>query len=400
MDRLVVLGGSSPFSIALFDALSETTIAPHDLVLQGRNRANLDIVSRAATHRLAPLGWRIAVATDLAEALQGARTVVHQIRYGGLAGRAEDEALAVKFMIQPDETLGPAALQSLLRTLPGLRRVSEAIAEYCPEAWVLNLTNPLSATTSVMTDTGVARCVGLCELPLVTARLAAEVVGAPLEAIDWSYVGFNHRGFVVRFRHGNVDLLDELIARLGTHDLGGVSSAQIAGLRAIPTKYFAMFRRGRQPRGGRAARLLSLREEALAEIEADPEVAPSSLRKRYLEWYPQSVVPMIAALESTTVTEQIVNLPGEGGVTKECHARVSTESVAPLPPMAPGEEVTQWLDRFDVHERAIMDVARNPSPALLNRALETDPLVPGERVDALADAVWSGYVCCNTRIGA
>jgi alpha-galactosidase/6-phospho-beta-glucosidase family protein len=53
------------------------------------------------------------------------------------------EQPALRFDLPPDETLGSGALQSILRSLSGLRQTSAALTNICPDAWVLNLTNPL-----------------------------------------------------------------------------------------------------------------------------------------------------------------------------------------------------------------------------------------------------------------
>src|SRR5262245_19997625 len=100
-DRLVVLGGSSPFTAALIDALADPRagIPSFDLILTGRNRVHLDRVTAYARGALAPRGWAVGAATDVSRALEGARIVVHQIRYGGMEGRSEDEALASRLGI-------------------------------------------------------------------------------------------------------------------------------------------------------------------------------------------------------------------------------------------------------------------------------------------------------------
>src|SRR5262245_57952451 len=105
--RLAVLGGSSPFTAALVDALADAGIAipPQELSLQGRNLGNALLVQRYAQHRLEPLGWSVVVEGRLDRAIQGAWLIVHQNRYGGTEGRCEDEEAALRFGIEPDERL-------------------------------------------------------------------------------------------------------------------------------------------------------------------------------------------------------------------------------------------------------------------------------------------------------
>ena len=141
MTKLAILGGSSPFTAAFIDALAHAAHRLPDcaLWLHGRNDQNLESVSRYGATCLEPLGWSVYSTTKLREALEGAYIVIHQIRYGGLYGRAEDEKVAADYGAAADETLGPGALHCILRTISELRGVSRQIALTAPEAWVLNL---------------------------------------------------------------------------------------------------------------------------------------------------------------------------------------------------------------------------------------------------------------------
>jgi len=355
MDRLVVLGGSSPFTAGLIDALENAadSVAPCDLVLHGRRPGALDAIAGYAHHRLGPLGWRIGTGTVLREALAGARFVVHQIRYGGMDGRAEDEAMALRFGIHPDETLGPAALNTILRIAPCLAATGAMLAKTCPDAWVLNLTNPLSLATALMTQAGVKRCVGVCELPRVTAMRAAQALGIPFEEVSWTYQGFNHRGFIVALRRGGSNLIPELTRRLGHDAFAGIFPDEIARLDAVPTKYFRLFRSSAPPEGGRAGFLAGLREQIVQELTRRPGTSPPSLRERYMEWYPEGVVPMLAALRSGGTSSQIVNLGSQDGLVREMHALVSEDSIVPCAAPAARGEVALWLDRFERNERKL-----------------------------------------------
>ena len=165
--RVTVLGGSTPFTAALFDAIacSEDRLPPHELVLFGRDSAVLDILTRRAQCCLGPLGWSTRGTTSIAEALDGAAFVIHQIRYGGLDGREAGERLADRFGMPADETLGPAALQWAICHAAGVREMARQIASRCADPWILNLTNPLSITTALFAREGAPRCLGVCELP-------------------------------------------------------------------------------------------------------------------------------------------------------------------------------------------------------------------------------------------
>lgn len=328
----------------------------------------------------------------LREALEGAYIVIHQIRYGGLDGRAEDERIAADYGAAADETLGPAALHSILRTVSELRRVSRQIALTAPEAWVLNLTNPLSAVTAVMLDCGVARCVGLCELPRYTANQAADVLGLPFDMTDWQYSGLNHRGFIVSLEYGGRDLLPELASRLGGDTIGGITAGQISDLGALPTKYFQIACGRERPQTGRAAFLSALREQVASELLHDASTMPPSLRKRYLEWYSLSVVPMVVALHSPEPSREIVNVRVSSGLVEEVHAKVSCKSIDVMSaPTISSAIIQRWIEVYRAHEEGVLRCIEDTSQASIAAALLADPISPKDYAKPMADAIWRSY---------
>src|SRR5262245_60495531 len=116
--RLTILGGSSPSTIALLMLLP---VAGARLAsLSGRTADSPRGVAGVGRRIMSGAGGSVRWTADLADALDGANFVVHQIRYGGLAGRANDESLAAAIGLPADETLGPSGLQSAIRMAPEL----------------------------------------------------------------------------------------------------------------------------------------------------------------------------------------------------------------------------------------------------------------------------------------
>jgi 6-phospho-beta-glucosidase len=383
--RLTVLGGSSPSTPALVDALAGVAGPPpvREVVVHGRNDDHLRAVARYACARLAA---RVRATTDVDEALDGATLVLHQIRYGGLEGRRDDERFAEAFGLAADETLGPAALRCALRIAPALRRLAGVFTARCPDAWVINLANPLSISTAILAAHGV-RCLGVCELPAVTVQQAAAVLDVPAAALEWTYDGFNHRGFVHDLRANGRDQLPRLVARLGTASLGGVEGRVIEDLGAIPLKSFTLL--GTRPRAGsgRAAFLIGLGRRIFRELETSPFAPPPSLRRRDLRWYPEAVVPAIVALTSAAAHRIVVDVPDERGIVREMRAEVSATGVTPVRGRPPSARVAAWLDVFERHERAVLRAVSDPRLEHLTEALAADPLVAGVDVKPLADAL-------------
>jgi 6-phospho-beta-glucosidase len=381
--KIAVLGGSSPFTAALFDALASSgDLPPHQLMLFGRNSAALAVVTRRAQCCLGPLGWSARSTTNRAEALDGATFVIHQIRYGGLDGRESGERLAERFGMPADETLGPAALQSAIQTASAVQETARSIASYCPNAWTINLTNPLSITTALFVGEGVKRCVGVCELPDATAQAVGDMIGVASSDLQWEYSGLNHRGFLYNFSAAGRSLHADIVRALPSRILPDVTREDVGMLQAVPLKYFSVIRAPRlTPR--RASVLRDLRASLLGELAADPTRSPASLGKRNLDWYPRAIVPLLIALSAPDDHVAVVNIMGSDDVVIETKARIRSGSVTPVEASLPSAAVQLWTGRFLAHERAVLAATLESSPRAIAGALRLDPLVGAEHVDAL-----------------
>ena len=389
--KLTVLGGGTPFTAALFDAIaaSEYCLQPQQLMLFGRDRTALDIVARRGQHCLGRFGWVVKNTTNLDEALDGARHILHQIRYGGLDGREQGERLSERFGLPADETLGPAALQTAICTASAVQQTARAIAARCPGAWTLNLTNPLSVTTALFVREGVTRAIGICELPEATATAVADVLCIAASELRWEYAGLNHRGFLYNCSREGEPLLPRIVEALRTRNLAGVTRSDVERLQAVPSKYFAMLRRpGATVR--RAQILREVRADLLRELAADPTISPPSLMKRNVDWYSKAVVPLLAGLASPDLHSRVVNVMGPDGVVIETRTTIASDRAVPVTGAVPPPAVQSWIRRFSAHEHAVLAATLAVSDTAVRKALTLDPLVPAEHVDPLTAALLSG----------
>ena len=386
MVRMTVAGGSSPFTIGLIDSL-----LPHldelptcELVLHGRNIAALGLLADYARFVLEPSGWSVSHTTDLTLASREANIIIHQIRYGGLELRRLGETICNNHHVLADETLGPAALITAVLSLPHLKKTCETIEKSAPTAVVLNLTNPLSLSTSVMSSCMPNTVIGICELPTVTASMVSEELGIQSEKLSWKYSGFNHRGFLHDLFIDGVDARARLTRALKGRRLNGVDVATITELEVVPTKYFPLFQNSSPSNVEKASRaqvLKNLRGEVLSELKQNPCRSPKSLRKRYLEWYPKAVVPILLAicdcqpafcLVNSTTSDQINGLP----LTREGLAKVSSDCFEMSLTEPKNAAAKKWLGRYEQHEKAMLEgLSSTPKLDWIHNALSADPTI-------------------------
>jgi 6-phospho-beta-glucosidase len=382
-ERLTVIGGSSPFTLSFAAELARQPPWDHGtLTLTGRNVPALAAVTRCADAMLRPIGWSASMSASLALAVAEADVILHQNRYGGLAGRAADERLAAATASAPDETLGPAGLALSLRTWWGQQRITASLP---PRAVpVLTMTNPLGVSTAAFSAAG-APVLGLCELPVATLQKIRLAAGLPSGAIRGAYVGHNHRGFWYHLEHQGDDLVDRLCSSLPPAE-----AETVARLHAVPDKYHALACGRAATPIGRATTLERIRAEALREACMNPQAYPPALDQRATPWYRLIILPVLHALAGRK-SELIVTRVGSDGVTVEEVVELEGANLRRLPQPSPPAGVAEWHERFHAHEQAILHAASHPTLETIEQALSLDPTVrPRVRHEA-ALAVLTGF---------
>ncbi|OQR65560.1 alpha-glucosidase/alpha-galactosidase [Streptomyces maremycinicus] len=223
--KIVFIGaGSVVFTQGLladllaFGELKSAHIALHDIDTDRLATAY------AAAVRIADVlgaGPTVTAHADRREALADADFVINIVQIGmGSATRTDFEVPARHGVRQTiGDTLGIGGIFRALRTFPFLRELGRDITEICPQAWLLNYTNPMAMNVQYLTQaTGLTRVVGLCHSVYWTLRDLAELVKVPYDEISYQAAGVNHQAWVLRFEHQGRSLypkLDELIASDG-----------------------------------------------------------------------------------------------------------------------------------------------------------------------------------------
>lgn len=393
MKTLAVLGGGSPYTLQLCEQLAGTRLAGEawELRLQGPNQTITSQIANFAQSRLP--GWRVSYGTTVQRALDGADYIVHQARYGGLQGRQEGESLGRALGAAADETLGPAGLLAAIRSMPYIAELAELLQRFCPQAWILNITNPLSLTTSQLFLHDHSRCIGICELPTVTQRQIAAHLQLPHEQLQWAYTGLNHRGFLHDLTHAGQPILPRLLSLLESQLFTGFNAPMIEELQAVPTKYFHLLVTSKVKDNHRATQLMDLRVEILKQLKQAPLRYPPALKQRPMPWYEHAVVPMLEALSGGRPSCVLpVNLCTSDGITREFLATVSSDGVNDdLLRTPPSPAVARWMAIFEAHEAASLSACIDPTGENIGAAFAADPLMVSRDLKA-AVATFQTYL--------
>ncbi|GHC78019.1 alpha-glucosidase/alpha-galactosidase [Streptomyces flavofungini] len=220
--KIVFVGaGSVEFTQGLladlfaFPELTSAHIALHDI--DAERLATAEAAARyIARERGADA--RISAHADRRAALTGADFVINIVQIGMREATRTDFEIPARYGLRQTigDTLGIGGIFRALRTFPFLKQLGEDIAELCPEAWLLNYTNPMAMNVQYLTRaTGLTRVVGLCHSVYWTMQDLAKLLDVPYDEITYRAAGVNHQAWVLRIEHRGRDLyprLDQLIA--------------------------------------------------------------------------------------------------------------------------------------------------------------------------------------------
>ncbi|MGW3421803.1 alpha-galactosidase [Streptomyces phaeochromogenes] len=199
-----------------FPELGHARIALHDI-----DEERLATAEGAARHIADERGAKptITAHLDRRAALEGADFVVNTVQVGMNEATRTDFDVPARYGVRQTigDTLGIGGIFRALRTFPVLRGLAEDMAELCPDAQLLNYTNPMAMNVLYLSRIAPAlRVTGLCHSVYWTMHDLSQLVGVPFEEVSYLAAGVNHQAWVLRFERDGRDLhplLDAAIAK-------------------------------------------------------------------------------------------------------------------------------------------------------------------------------------------
>jgi alpha-galactosidase/6-phospho-beta-glucosidase family protein len=159
--------------------------------------------------------WRYQAVKTLPEALDGADFVIISIQPATFKEMASDVHLPEQYGIYQSvgDTTGPGGLIRALRTIPEYVKFAEAIKTYCPQAWVINYTNPMTICTRTLYEVfPEVKAFGCCHEVFGTQKLLAAMLAemkqikVSREEIKLNVLGINHFTWLDKAHYQGMDL--------------------------------------------------------------------------------------------------------------------------------------------------------------------------------------------------
>ncbi len=222
MPKIVMLGAGSGFTPNLMrDLMQIPGLDGGDIALVDIDANRLKIMT-GLIQSLAGwmrenkgVKWSVAGYTDRRKALAGADYVINSIEVSGLPCVRSDNDIPLKYGIDQciGDTIGPGGIFKALRTVPAWLEILADIEELCPQALVMNYTNPMSIMTLAAARSTSAQVVGLCHSVQGTTHEMADAAQVPYEEMTYRCAGINHLAWLTELRHKGRDLYPKIFKR-------------------------------------------------------------------------------------------------------------------------------------------------------------------------------------------
>jgi alpha-galactosidase len=200
--------------ILAFPELRDVTLSLHDIDPERLNTAEMIAKRTAAQLGAAP---EIRTSLDRRAALEGADYVINSIQVGMYAATVTDFEIPNRFGLRQTiaDTIGVGGIFRALRTFPVLDGIAADMLEICPNAWLLNYTNPMAMNIGYLAATApTLKAVGLCHSVYWTVRGLCEVIDVPFEGVGYRAAGLNHQAWLLHWARDGQSLYPQLDAAI------------------------------------------------------------------------------------------------------------------------------------------------------------------------------------------
>ncbi|MET0457151.1 MAG: alpha-galactosidase [Mycobacterium sp.] len=198
-----------------FPELGSVRVVLHDIDAERLETA--EAIARA-TAREAGAEPEVVATADRRRALEGANYVINVIQVGMHEATVRDFEIPERFGVHQTigDTIGIGGIFRGLRTFPALAAIAKDMTEVCPDAWLLNYTNPMAMNVTFLRHVAPElKVLGLCHSVYWTMVGLCELVDVPFDEVSYWSAGVNHQAWVLRWERGGQDLyplLDQRIA--------------------------------------------------------------------------------------------------------------------------------------------------------------------------------------------
>lgn len=211
MAKITFIGaGSLGFTRNLVrDILTFPLLKDSTLVLMDVDKERLEFALKAVQSIIDKGKYpaKVEATMDRKKALKGADVVLCTILAGGVQVWRHDIEIPKKYGVDINvgDTRGPAGIFRALRTIPVMLSICRDMERYCPNASLLNYTNPMAMLCRAMQKKTHIRVTGLCHSVQGTAEMLAGWINTPMDQIAYLCAGINHQAWFIKYEKNGKD---------------------------------------------------------------------------------------------------------------------------------------------------------------------------------------------------
>jgi len=409
--KIAIIGGGSSYTPEIIEGFikryNELPVGEIFLVDIKEGEEKLNIVGNLAKRMVEKAGLDIAIKLTLnrREALKDADFVTTQFRVGGLAARANDERFPLNYDVLGQETTGPGGFAKALRTIPVILDICKDMKELCPEAWLINFTNPSGLVTEAVLKYTDIKSIGLCNVPIHMTMDISSMLEIDSRDIFVEFAGLNHLVWGRKVWHKGKDVTKAVLEKLQNGaelTMKNITDLKwpkefLDALGMVPCPYHRYYymtdrllkeEKELAAKGGKGTRAEQVKaiEDRLFELYKDPnlDVKPAELEKRGGAYYSDAAVSLISAIyndkrEIHTVNTRnngiIKGIPDDSVIEVNCMVDSRGATPLSLTEHLPSE-VLGLIQAVKAYEILAVEAAVNGDKNKALLALSSHPLVP------------------------
>ncbi|WP_432775524.1 6-phospho-beta-glucosidase [Brevibacillus gelatini] len=412
--KIVTIGGGSSYTPELVEGFikryDELPVRELWLVDIPEGEKKLQIVGALAKRMVAKAGVPIEVhlTLDRRKALAGADFVTTQMRVGLLDARIKDERIPLKYGVIGQETNGPGGLFKGLRTIPVIMDICRDMEELCPDAWLINFTNPAGMVTeAVLRYANRSKVIGLCNVPIGMKMGVATMLGVDQSRVHIDFAGLNHMVFGLAVYVDGDNVTSHVIDKL-TGEQSGITMQNILdlgwekdfikALGILPCPYHRYYYQTRTmlehemeeaSKNGTRAEVVKRLEAELFALYEDPDldVKPPQLEKRGGAYYSEAACSLIHSIYNDRRDIQPVNVRNNGAIASipddsavEVNCVITKDGPIPLTVGDLPVPVRGLVQQIKSFERVAAEAAVTGDYHKALLAMTINPLVPSDVV--------------------
>lgn len=335
--KIATIGGGSSYTPELIEGFIKRydTLPVRELWLVDvpEGEKKLNIVAALAERMVKAAGIPMEIHTTLnrEEALQGADFVTTQLRVGQLEARIKDERIPLSHGILGQETNGAGGLFDGMRTIPVIMDICRDMQRICPEAWLINFTNPVGMVMqAIQTYTNFDRIIGLCNVPIGMHKAIAELLELPMEKVEVTFAGLNHMVFATKVVVEGKDVTKDVLKLWGDQSVKNIKGVVwnpdfVDALGILPCSYHRYYYMTKEyleealekyEKHEVRAEFVKGVEDELFKLYQDTELCekPAVLEQRGGAYYSDAACSLIDSIYNDRGDVQVVNTVNRGAI--------------------------------------------------------------------------------------